>query len=681
MTENNTIEINGRNVPFNDERNLLEVIRKAGIDLPTFCYHSDLSVYGACRLCMVDVDGRGVNASCSIKPEPGMKIKTHTRAIRRIRRVAVELLLANCSMQCATCPKTETCKLKDIAHKLGIETVRFKRRPADKEHDQSSHSVVRDPNKCILCGDCVRACTEIQSVGAIDFAGRGAGTQVLPAFGCDLKDVECVDCGQCAAVCPTGALSVKSELREVWRALEDPEKTVVAQVAPAVRVGLGEYFGLEAGTLTTGEMVAGMRALGFDQVYDTSFAADLTVVEEAGEFLERKAGGENLPQFTSCCPAWVRFAELNFPELLDNLSSCRSPQQMFGAVARKILPEMLGVEPENLVVVSVMPCAAKKTEAKLDKFVRDGRPDVDHVVTTEELGRMIKAGGLDIRRLEAESFDLPLGFKTGAGVLFGASGGVTEAVVRYAARSGNKAFSQTPDFKIEPLSKGIREAAVNIDGTELKVAIVHGLANAREIAEQVRKGESPYDLIEVMACPGGCVNGAGQPQSCDFDVREKRAAGLKREDRLGPLHNSADNHAVSALYEDHLGKPGGHEAHQMLHTDYQNRKRLTEMSMKLLGGVEEDAATVNVSVCVGTSCFLRGAQDVLNALTEAIQYNGLTDRVHLRTSFCFERCAEGPNVVIGEQVLSKCTPEEAARELMRQIHALDEQEPVVTAEY
>ncbi|MFW6286304.1 MAG: [FeFe] hydrogenase, group A [Candidatus Sumerlaeota bacterium] len=668
MTETKTIEVNGRTVEFDDERNLLEVIRKAGIDLPTFCYHSDLSVYGACRLCMVNVDGRGVNASCSITPEPGMKIETHTREIRRIRRIAVELLLANCSMQCATCPKSETCKLKDIAHKLGIDTVRFKRRPADKEHDVSSHSVVRDPNKCILCGDCVRACHEIQSVGAIDFAGRGAKTEVLPAFGNPLGDVECVDCGQCAAVCPTGALSVKSELREAWRALEDPEKTVVAQVAPAVRVGLGEYFGMEAGTLTTGEMVAAMRGIGFDQVYDTSFAADLTVVEEAGEFLERKAKGEKLPQFTSCCPAWVRFAELNFPELLDNLSSCRSPQQMFGAVARKMLPEMLGVKPENLVVVSIMPCAAKKTEAKMDKFTRDGRPDVDHVVTTEELGRMVKAGGLDLRRLEPESFDLPLGLKTGAGVIFGASGGVTEAVVRYVARNG-ESLSKAPEFKLEPLSKGIREATVEVEGAELNVAIVHGLANARKVAEEVRKGESRYDLIEVMACPGGCVNGAGQPQSCDFDVREKRAAGLKREDRLGPLHNSADNHAISTLYEEHLGTPGGHEAHKLLHTDYQNRKRLSEMSMKLVGGTDEDVEAVNVSVCVGTSCFLRGAQKVLNALTEAIEENDVIDRVHLRTSFCFEKCADGPNVVIGDKVLSKCDPEEAVAELLRQVNA------------
>ncbi|HHX39237.1 MAG TPA: 4Fe-4S binding protein, partial [Armatimonadetes bacterium] len=447
MSDNEFLTIDGKEVRIEGERNLLEVIRKAGIDIPTFCYHSHLSVYGACRLCLVEVEGRGIVGSCSTPPEPGMKVKTTTQEIREIRKIAVELLLANHEKTCPTCSKSATCQLQEIARRLGVDEVRFKSTHEPVPVDRSSPSLVRDPNKCILCGDCVRVCHEIQGIGAIDFAHRGSSTAVLPAFGKDLKHVECVYCGQCASVCPTGALTVKSEIDAVWEALSDPKKKVVAQIAPAVRVAIGEHFGLAPGTVSMGQTVAALKAMGFDQVYDTSFAADLTVIEEANEFLARKEKGERLPIFTSCCPAWVKFAEQYYPSLLPHLSSCRSPQQMFGSIAREVLPEKLGVDNKDLVIVSIMPCTAKKFEAKQEKFIQDGIADVDHVLTTQELGRMIEAQGLRFSRLEPESLDMPFGFKTGAGVIFGTSGGVTEAVLRYAVEKVSGTRLEGVDFR------------------------------------------------------------------------------------------------------------------------------------------------------------------------------------------------------------------------------------------
>ena len=354
-----TLTIDGLEVPIAGERNLLELIRKADIDLPTFCYHSDLSVYGACRLCIVDVEGRGIQGACSTPPEPGLKVRTQTQEIREIRRITIELLLANHDQQCPTCLKSNACQLKSVARRLGVDRIRFKRVHEPEPLDTSSVSLLRDPNKCILCGDCVRFCAEVQSVGAIDFAYRGHDAAVLPAFGQGLGEGECINCGQCAAVCTTGALTPRPEIEEVWRDLHDPTKFVIAQVAPAVRVALGEEFGLEPGVATSGQLVAALKRLGFDRVYDTSFSADLTVVEEANEFLKRKTKGEKLPQFTSCCPGWVKFAEQYFPDLLPNLSSCKSPQQMLGALCKELLPEELGIAARDLVVVSIMPCTAK----------------------------------------------------------------------------------------------------------------------------------------------------------------------------------------------------------------------------------------------------------------------------------------------------------------------------------
>jgi NADH-quinone oxidoreductase subunit G len=514
----------------------------------------------------------------------------------------------------------------------------------------------------------VRACSEIQAVGAIDFVHRGAETTVGPAFGKQLSEGECVNCGLCATVCPTGALTPRSEIDAVWHALNDPTKTVVAQIAPAVRVGVGEAFGLEPGSIETGRLVAAMKALGFAQVYDTSFAADLTVIEEATEFLQRKAAGERLPQFTSCCPAWVKFAEQFCPEVLPNLSSCRSPQQMFGALARTTLPETLNVEPENLVIVSVMPCTAKKYEAKLPKFQTNGQPDVDHVLTTQELALMIEDAGLQFRQLAPESLDMPLGFKTGAGVIFGASGGVTEAVLRFAVEKVTGVRLTRVDFEEVRGERNVRKATITAGDTTLKLAMVHGLRNAQNLADKVARGEADYDLIEVMACPGGCIGGAGQPIPRELQTRTRRTAGLYEADKMLQLHKSQENHLVAECYDKVLGEVGGHRAHELLHTTYQNRRRIHSAGLTVLG--PKGDSKVKVNVCLGTGCFLRGAHGLLNGLTERINQHGLAADVQVTATFCFEACDKGPTVRLGTKTLHRCTLDGAWEAVLQEVQAV-----------
>ena len=663
-----TLTIDGMTVAIEGERNLLELVRKADIDLPTFCYHSDLSVYGACRLCLVDVKGRGIQGACSTPPEPGMEIRTSTEEIREIRRISIELLLANHDQSCPTCPKSASCQLQELARRFGIQSVRFKRVHHHAPIDTSSPAIVRDPNKCVLCGDCVRFCSEIQGIGAIDFAHRGHQSAVLPAFGKNMGEVECVNCGQCASVCPTGALAPASEVNEVWKALNDPKKVVVAQVAPAVRVAIGESLGVVYGAVTTGQIVAALKRLGFDLVYDTSFSADLTVIEEASEFIARKTKGENLPQFTSCCPGWVKFAEQYFPDMLGNLSTCRSPQQMLGSLAKETLPKQMNVDRKDLVVVSIMPCTAKKFEAKRPEMAKDGVPDVDHVLTTTELAQMIMEAGLKFQKLEPESFDMPMGFKTGAGVIFGNSGGVAEAVLRYAGEKLTGKKLANCDFHQVRGEAGMRLATVKLGEVELKLAVVHGLQNARTLAEKVRKGEIQVDLIEVMACPGGCIGGAGQPVARDTaDARRQRTKALYSTDKMLDLHKAQDNQFVQECYRQTLGEPGSHEAHRLLHTHYQSRRRMNGDDLPLTD--KPAAEKLKVRVCVGTSCFIRNSQAILQGLLKHMEDNCLEDRMEISASFCFENCDSGPTVSIGDKVMHRCTLEQAMEEVKAKLNA------------
>ena len=655
------LTIDGRAVSINGEHNILEMIRKAGIDLPTFCYHSELSVYGACRLCLVEIEGRGIQGACSTPPEPGLKIRTMTEQIREIRKISVELLLANHDQRCPTCARSSNCQLQNLARRLGIDKVRFKSVHEPEPLDVSSPSLVRDPNKCVLCGDCVRVCDEIQSVGAIDFAYRGHEAAVIPSFGKQLSDVECVNCGQCASVCPTGALAPKPEMDDVWHLLHNSEYRVVAQTAPAVRVALGECFGMEPGSITSGQMVAALRMLGFDEVYDTSFAADLTVIEEGTEFLQRKAAGGATPMFTSCCPAWVKFAEQYYPELLQNLSSCRSPQQMFGSLAKEVLPAKLGVAREKLKVVAIMPCTAKKYEAGLDKFKTQGQRDVDHVLTTVELARMILSAGIRFSDLQPSSFDMPFGFTTGAGVLFGGSGGVMEAVLRFAAEKVTGKTLGNVDFEQVRGESGVRSARVALGDQSIKVVVVHGLANARRVAEEVKAGKADFDLVEVMACPGGCIGGAGQPIQPDGIAKRQRAKGLFQIDKMLQLQKSQDNIFVTDCYTTTLGQPGGHKAHELLHTHYQSQRRVAEDAFPMFDAVR--SRKVDVSVCLGTSCFLRGSEAILRGLTRHVEENGLEKVVDIRGHFCFEQCDSGPSVSVNGERVEQCSLE-WARELV-----------------
>lgn len=660
-----TLTINNVQIPIEGERNLLELARKVGIEIPTFCYHSDLSIYGACRLCLVEVEGRGILASCSTAPEEGMVVKTHTEEIREMRKVALELMLANHDQNCTLCPKNTNCKLQTLAKDLGINEVRFKRTFKERPVDRSSLSIVRDPNKCILCGDCVRACSEIQGVGVLSFAGRGDNARVVPPFNKALADVECVNCGLCATVCPVGALTPRDDVNDVWKVINDPSKTVIAQIAPAVRVALGEVFGGEPGSVEMGRIVAALKAIGFDQVYDTSFAADMTVLEEGNEFIERKKKGERLPQFTSCCPGWVKYAEQFLGDFLPNLSSCKSPQQMFGATAKKILPEQLGIDKKDLIVVSIMPCTAKKFEAKQDKFKHEGIYEVDYVLTTQELGRMITEAGIRFNELQPESLDMPFGFKTGAGVIFGTSGGVTEAVLRYAVEELKGVKLDSFEFQEVRGEKDLRDAEFDIDGLNVKVAVVYGLANTKRLVERIKKGEVYYDLIEVMACPMGCVGGAGQPVSVDWAVRRARTNGLYRADKMLQLHKAQDNHLLTETYKKHLGEIGGHEAHELLHTEYKNRRRIYGLTMPVLD--EAGTPQLRVSVCVGTSCFVRGSQTLLKSLVDYIQENAMAHIVEVEATFCTENCDRGPTVCVGEKLLFKATLDDVVKTIKEEL--------------
>jgi NADH-quinone oxidoreductase subunit G len=651
-----SVTINGVKVPIENEKNLLELIRKTGIELPTFCYHSELSVYGACRMCIAEIEGRGIQPTCSTPPEGGMVLHTHTDKVMRIRRMALELLLANHHGDCQTCEKNTRCKLQELSHKLGVQRVRFEESGEVLPVDNYNHSLVRDPNKCILCGDCVRVCKEVQGIGVLDFAGRGSGVRVTPAFGKNLNQVECVYCGQCVSVCPTGALTVKSQADEVWTAIYDPNKIVVVQIAPAVRSAIALEYGITSGEQALGKTVTALRRIGFDKVYDTSFTADLTTVEETTEFLGRFAEGKHLPQFTSCCPAWVKFAEQFYPDFLPNLSSCKSPQQMFGSLAKKYLAEQLDVERESIYVVSVMPCTAKKFEAKRPEFKFGDNPDVDAVLSSQELIKMIGEAGLKLEELPPDSMDLPFGFKTGAGIIFGASGGVAEAVLRMAATE-KEPGTQIPEFREVRGLDGIKEASLQLGDRTLRLAVVNGLSNAREILERTKSGEATYDLVEIMACRGGCVGGGGQPLPNDMPAREVRKEMLYDTDAVQPIRNAAENPYIKECYSTILGKPNGTLAHKLLHTHFRSRRRIAGEEVELSESAPIEK--IPVSVCVGTNCYLRGSYDTLSRLIDMARTAGIADKLDFKATFCLEKCKASPNVQVGATVYGGVIPDKA----------------------
>ena len=552
MVDNIPVEIAG-------EENILAVIRKAGVELPTFCYYSELSVYGACRMCMVE-DRRGnIQAACSTPPREGMEIFTNTPRLRKYRRNVLELLLASHCRDCTTCEKSGKCKLQQLAHQFGIHNIRFGQITDEHQRDESSLCVSRDSAKCILCGDCVRMCEEIQGVGAIDFVGRGARMKVAPAFHEPIANSNCVGCGQCAAVCPTGAIVVKNDVERMWAELADPKTKCVAQIAPAVRVGISREMGLGTGENAMGKVTAALRRLGFDDVYDTTTGADLTVLEEANELAGRLASGQKLPLLTSCCPAWVQFVEKNYPQLLPHVSTCRSPMEMFGAV----LKEQLKTSTRRIVSVAIMPCTAKKFEVARPEFKRGGVSDVDYAVTTQELISMIRQAGIVFDELEPESVDMPFGVSTGAGVIFGVTGGVTEAVIRRLSDDKSTSALRAIAFNGVRGMESVKETTVEIGGKTVRIAIVSGLANARPLMDQLAQGQCEYDFIEVMACPGGCVSGAGQPFAVKAE-KAKRGQGLYQADRMSPIKRSEENYAVTALYDSVLKG----RVHELLHVDY-----------------------------------------------------------------------------------------------------------------
>ena len=566
--------IDGRKVEFTDEKNVLSVIRKAGINIPTLCYHSELSTFGACRLCTVEDDRGKMFASCSEEPRDGMVIHTNSGRIRKYRKLIVELLLAAHCRDCTTCVKSGECVLQELAHRLGVENVRFQNTREQRELDLSSPSLVRDPNKCILCGNCVRACEELQGIGALGFAFRGTEAMVMPAFDRKISTTDCVNCGQCRVFCPTGAISIRTNMDEVWEALADPEVRVVAQVAPAVRAAWGEALGLSREEATIGKIMDALKKIGVDYVFDTSFSADLTIMEEGNEFLQRFTKGELKlrPMFTSCCPGWIRFIKSQYPHLVPQLSTAKSPQQMFGAVMKTYFAQSIGVAPEDIYTVSVMPCVAKKGERNMELFYGEyAGHDIDTVLTTRELTRMIRAAHIDPKSLKDRECDPLMKEWSGAGVIFGATGGVMEAALRSAHYLVTGRNPDPDAFKIvrsPSFETGVVEAEVQIGDATIRAAVVSGLGNVRKLLEAIEHGKVHYDFVEVMACPGGCVGGGGQPIHDGEELAHTRGANLYFLDKNAKIRFSHENQDVMKLYSDFLEKPLSHKSHMLLHTDH-----------------------------------------------------------------------------------------------------------------
>lgn len=571
------VTIDGVQVEVPKGSTALEAARAANIDIPTLCYLKGINEIGACRMCLVEVKGaRSLQAACVYQVADGMEIMTNTPKVREARKVNLELILSNHDRKCLTCVRSQNCELQDLAKKLGVDDIRFEGEMIERPVDDFSPSIVRDPNKCILCRRCVSVCRNVQGIGVIGATERGFKTIVEPVFNMSINEVPCINCGQCIQACPVGALREKDDTEKVWDAINNPDLHVVVQTAPAVRVALGEEFGMEMGTRVTGKMVAALKRLGFDKVFDTDFGADLTIMEEGTELINRIKNGGKLPMITSCSPGWIKYCEHNYPDFLDNLSTCKSPHEMMGAVIKSYYAEKNNIDPSKVYVVSVMPCTAKKFEAQRPELSSTGYPDVDAVLTTRELARMIRQAGIDFANLPDEEFDPVFGDSTGAGVIFGATGGVMEAALRtvYELITG-KPIDNIEINAVRGID-GVKEAEIQIGDMVVRAAVAHGTANAKALLEKVKAGEKEYHFIEIMGCPGGCVTGGGQPivkakDRMDKDPRVVRASAIYDEDRDLPLRKSHENPSVQKLYKEYLGEPNSHKAHELLHTHYTAR--------------------------------------------------------------------------------------------------------------
>lgn len=573
------LKIDDKEISVPEGVTILEAARQANIDIPTLCYLKGINQIGDCRMCIVEVEGRkGFATSCIQRAEEGMVVHTHTPAVLEARRMVLDLIISNHEKDCLTCTRNGNCELQALAIKFNVLSIDYEGERTKHNVDDKSPSIVRDFNKCVLCRRCVGACKNIQNIGAIDCINRGFESCVSTAGDNSLADVDCTYCGQCIEACPTGALHEKDDTAKVWVKLKDPEVYTVVQTAPAVRVAIGEEFGMPIGENTAGKMVTALRKLGFDKVFDTNTGADFTIMEEANEFVDRISDGGVLPMVTSCCPAWVRFAEKNYPDQLEHLSSCKSPHQMFGAVIKSYYAKKFNVDPSKIYTVSVMPCIAKKYECTREEMEEDGLRDVDAVITTRELARMIKQGNIEYTSLEDSLFDDPMGEASGAGAIFGTTGGVMEAALRTAADTIERKDLGQFEYKDVRGGAGIKKASVTIAGREIKVVVASGLKNARKIMNEIRAGKADYDFVEIMACPGGCVMGGGQPIKnskirSTVDVRELRANSLYAIDEKSVVRKSHENPTIKTIYKEFFGEPGSEVAHKYLHTKYKKQEK------------------------------------------------------------------------------------------------------------